>query len=1204
MGDEFDISQDAIQEAGGSHDTQSIHLDLWRLLTPPTYSEYVLLLKQYRLLIDVLPSWTDLPHADCYQTIQWIRTTLINAHPELIGNPIESSHLQKTFWVWSTLHKMESYPESATTGLTAIMLILAARGRHDLAKRLASAIRGRSQLRNRTQKERRNDYFPPRLADILDTTPLAYSPSAQCAAIRERSDEIKDARPSFAGKILGELIDAFPPPSHDPAEISTSSFALEEESNEADAPEESQEQTYSYYRDALDRTDTPSAVHREYHQQAIWSANHLQLEDHVTALTYREASTFSTWLGAETDKALASSKPQRATALLAITIVLITGRTLDRAFELLNSTQSPNSISRILLDQDTLILPADLPAAAYQPDSEAAARLCPVATEFALQLPPSLVDRLRKWEQGLKRSSSISIDETDANDVLAGYRNAAGDVSLGRIRQWLSTRLMTLSRDPAIVYWICGDTHGHSLGYLHYARVPIADLAQVYAHAVWPLFEDAPPGAVSRSTTAVGSRAVPRNSYVAAQVCQLANQFSTPNRHFDQQTRIAHRHNLLMRYVTTMLTSVVGHRISSTLLDIRRGDISLSITGQDWCGIANFGDKRIDAAHMLRPVPLGTHVSKQLGLYLRHLTELHRLLQQHKAPTASKSWILAALEGTQPLFFQLDDQLNIEIPKYDQWHKEFKSVFPHLPSNFGRHHIASLIRKRRSPKHLDSASPDIGGGEMACLVLGHHGIIGHPFSSDSPTTILELAQTGASDIDAVYDAQGWELRGGLSRIPRRYSLKDVPSSHLGLLDWTDARRQMDADIEAQRHSVQKRWTARYEELAPAAKEEFLEALREVSPELVDAISSGNSAPTNEDPITLTPAQLRRVLSHPPGNALSENRRAQAMWARLKVARTLLKSAKSKKLYSGPLPAKPYNLESTEKTPLVRDIYKAHDTIVFLRAQFTTLLKNTTSSEPLQIYPLLALSCILYGSVTDESRLMGILAGCRQLQRCPTYPDTVLIELDQTPPTTWALIGLPAVLAMYMSKLAIDALPPEPTALSHAIWAMLPTDIRPAAADDTLALLLDSASLSAVIELPGIARLALGTDPATASWSIPLTRQIPLLQGDLDDRPLVAKPKQVRPSASRSPRRRTDWYRFLLETLPTDDQKTAATEEQKRRVETHRRHRKPAAACIKQAMEEKTLSEIERALGRWVRQMLLVRKGRGRSLYAIKTVRTY
>lgn len=1193
---------------------------LAKLLRTRTTSERVHFFRRYLELIQAVPTWAELPHTDDAADIQRIYSILTDSNQQFVTSLISASRIDDRYYAWKTTRDIPQFEHDAVTGLTAMMFILAHRGYEREAQRLASALRGRTKRRKmsreETRAERAGELYVERIDDVLKSLTLAPSPAQQYRIVLDELERIRRAKPNFSDVITRDLKQCFSPADEaEPSAVDIAYFPLQNAGREADAPdEELGEEIYTHYSDLLDRRNTSLDVQRSYHEQVIWSSNQLLLEGHVTALTTLEAESFSTWLRAEAIEAKSNSELKRLTSIIQLLLVMITGRTLDNADALLRSaiSQQWTPVGLIDLQQSQIILPAPMPEGSFEPTEEAENHLLPTSDDFALSLPPTILEYLNSWAT----SGSVLIatgDHERIDDLLGEYRKVQGlDISLGRIRQYLSTRLMTLGKDPAIVRWITGDTHGQPTGYLHYAHVQAADLAEAYTRAVWPLFDDGDSSPSKLPNGAVGSRAVPKKEYVAQCVKKLSHRFNDSQFSPKEPGALARRQNLMATYVTSMLTAVSGHRISSALLELQRGDFLLSVDGQDWLGVATYSDKRQDAAHYYRPVPLGQHAAEQLGLYLHHLEALESQLNQLSAPESGLQSVCAALDGSGPLFFWLDPDLSYRPAKFELWHDEFKSNFPQIPSNFGRHYLAHQFRSgKQDVTNPKSSSETLGGGELACLVLGHFPVIGDPYGHDSPTDIISMATNLAARIDQIYKSQAWVRRGGLVQAPKRFRPNHIRPPELRLKSWDPEREALENGLQAQQRRISQTRKNRFNDEKKIAEEEFLTALEHEHPKLAKVLTEDpGPGSADSEPLKLTRQQLSGILSnHQPSPHDDETQRGKASWTKLKVARVMLEAAQRNGLYQGPLPAKPHNLVQGDRTPLLSGMYRAHETLSNLRKEYPEILaredlKEISNQAPARLYGHLALACVLYGSVWKLPVLKGLLSNYRDFRRSPAYPDSLLVELDIHPPTTWALWGLPALLMVKFAQTQTVKEPPDPDLLALSIYEILPSAYRPAEAAQTLNYLLDTASVVARIELSGAARLSLGADPNTCSWSLPLDRQIPLLEGTEDPRPAAPYTPPKRRRQGGQAQRTSEWYKWLCAVIPPDSTKAADSKEQRQKVETNRQHRKPAVKKIRREIEARELSEIEQALGYWLIQMLYSRKGSSTELFAHRTVYNY
>lgn len=1209
----------ALLEQHPHHDTLvPLYYKLSQLLPYPKLSERVLLFGRYVELIQAAQTWTELPYCDQLADIDHIYR-ILTASPDIVTGSVDYSRLQDKHPVWSTCKWIPRFEADALTGLFAIMVIISHRGDHRLTSDLGSTLRqSRFTLRQMSRKEQRAREAGELQVELLNTVlaslPLAPSPAQQYQVLLDELQRIEGAKPNLARILRHRLTRHFQPIERDLPAINLGSFPLAEQSNEADGPDEDLgEADYTYYTDMLDQLDTPIDVQRSYHLQAIWSNNPLALEGHVTALTHREALAFAKWLKLNLELTAEGRQIDRLTSLLLLTLVLISGRTLGAADALLRSIGSNawTPFGQLVAQKEQIVLPAPLPEGAYKPCAKSKDLLFPALDQFRLDLPKPVASALKAWiADGLP--SVTSDHHRQVYELLSEYKaNGGPDISLGRLRQYLGTRLTSTGKDPAITLWLTGDSRGHSTGYLHYANVCVSDLADTYTKAVWPLFNQHASGERSRSSdVSVGSRAVPKEKYLQKCVNKFSHRFNASDFSKNIPSAVADRHNLMVNYLSSILTAVVGHRISSALLELKRGDFCLSMDGNSWTGVATFSDKRRDAAHHFRPAALGRHVAEQVGLYLLHLSALEKLLDKHHCSDSSRTMVAAALDGSGPLFFWLDQNLDCKSTDFSAWHKEFQSTFEGLPSNFGRHYLAYSIRRSESTasSSIDHTS-EVGCGELSCLALGHFSVIGNPFGNDSPTDILSMATALGHHVDRVYEQQGWIRRGGLASAPKRFHPDHVLYPDMRLKTWRSERESLERALQQQQKRINQGRKEKYDSEKDSALSEFLTAIHSIHPELAAGLYSVQNTNRHAAPMTLSRKQLSDALSRGPGGAdLDEMQRSKVTWAKLRVVRSLLLRAQRAGLYQGPLPAKALRHNDAEQTPLLSGVYQAYDTFLRLRADLPSLLAHdlTDGSQlsPRRLYAHIAIASILYGSVFEKDILDGLLQHFTDYKRSPTDRDSVLVEIQSDPPITWALWGLPAALIVKFNQRDQCVGPPSLDDLSAEIWNILPSKFRPRLKDNTLDCLLDTASVVANLELSGIARLALGTDSNTCSWSLEIERQLALLEGTEDSRSLVAQPKKAKQWGRLRHDFSSDWYSWLCATIPADTKSSAKNSENRRTLETNRRHRLPAARAIESRMTERKLSEIEQALGYWTIQMLISKKPSGPGLYAHTTIYNY
>ena len=1166
--------------------------ELYPVFDAPNPSEFVNCLSIYLQILEALPSWSDLPFSRSPRTLVELREVLTREFSPQFTAQIDTTHSHKRYPIWTTLLSVKVHHPDALTGLLAITLLLQTQ-QPDLAKELASALRGRNLL---GELPTDSPTSSPRatLNDILTTTASGSSPPELIQTLRDSEDAIKHAKPHFL-QILKKLAQSFKDVP-DEIELQYPQLFTTIGSDQADSPDEDAPHIIqAFYADLLEPPSTSANAQRERFERSIWSRNFLNLEGHVSALTLAEAQEFVTWASQRAENLLAHDEPAPATAYLVAILAVITGRPIEVCTPLLRAAlgkQPADSDRYIDLATGALTLKAPRPPAAFDPSPNQASRLLPSQDHFTLALPPTYVLLASKLRNAISRTAP----EPGVNDSLRiapqFCAQQSRDFSWGRATKWLATRVMTGSNDPAIACWITGDLQGKPPGFLYYARVPSSELASIYARAVWPLFGDEI-AKLPKQKTAVGSRAVPEPKYIAGSVRKLNRAFAGSKISKRSPSAISRRHNLLVNYLLSMLMAVTGHRPSSAILDLKRGDFLLSLNGEDWLGVANYQDKRSDEAHMLRPVPLGSHVAEQIGLFLLHLEALESALVESASPAASIRTTKKALTGDAPLFFHLNETLQAESMSFPQWHMQFSATFADLPTNFGRHFLAHIARSHQGDAgDAESGTVRAGGGELACLINGHFSVLGDPYGPDSPTTIRDMAADAGAVVDRVYELQAWERRGGLARPPKRFQPKHLATPHHRLRSWDLERKQLHRTIEQRKKRIAADQTQKFNESEQRVRSGFLHEIGKRQPGLAEQLRNLDALePSEIKTFSLTRGQLSAALSAPASSApQTEAARANDMWVRLRLARALLKAAKQLGVYEGPLPSRVFQFQTLEQTPLLSSMYIAFDTLMAMRSSYEAVIANDNISAvpPNLLYSHLAVSCILLGQVYELSVLHAIVDNAKDCVNNPQHPDSVLIELHTHPPKTWALFGLPALLAAKIRQ-AQPASPPPAKEELHAQIKRLPVDfLDQHRTAHGLEQLLEVAALAAVVDLSGLGRTALGTDPATASWCLPLSRQIPLLTGDFDSTtvPATRSPSIRRSAVRHGPDVRSDWYQFLLDEMPSASVKQSHTEEQAARVETHRRQRRPYWRKIKSEQSRRQLTELERAIGRWIRQMLL------------------
>ncbi len=853
-------------------------------------------------------------------------------------------------------------------------------------------------------------------------------------------------------------------------------------------PGESAEETSNVVT-AVRRPDSaPKAISLRneirWSMQSIWGRNPLLVRDHIESLTDAEAFAFAKALAERVAADIAEGRLQSGWLGILTAMTLLTGRHVSTwtASDLMaDSGDETLDAPRLMAARGVFRIPVIRPDDAFDPTEPMFELLEPAMSTLDLSLPPSLGIWLRQllslgpaeWEKDaptLHRSMEAYVA------VLAP--SVGTGISLSRLRLVARARMREQSEDLAATMVVCGDTFGLSTAPLYYASLRRSELEGHFRKATWPLFGDKPPQAVEvRSRDRVGSRLLPVPKWAKQLVRSVGAPLYAPGKKASKAAeRVRADHNHLVNHCLCMLLVVAGHRPTSALFELTRFDFDTA----NHCAI--FRDKQTDAAHLFRFVPTAEIISEQLDAYLEHL---RGLLEVDGLPEATLEVVRGALGGAGPLFLHVNEDFLPVALRLRSWSESLPDQWQVLPLNWGRTWLSSRGRDAGiKPDHL-------------AILLGHLESVGYPFSRLSPLEPAELSRQLAAPLGHLARESGWLVRRGL----RSSQGAPLELEELGVLqDWQSQRSALAAlvrDYDARQRLARRSAFRNKRSAGEATVHEALtnliganipsfEAMR--TPGKAKWRKTPELAPGLTDAVDIDGERLAQV------QAAIDARHPNDVVTRIAAQNALhryLKAAKRRLKWNCEIPSPWLAPPTMEPTPFFAGALRATAQVIALRQQFSRIPSKVPVGLPISAFEwrcgITTLSLCLFGFVDRPELVRNVLQARARAQRSKTIDDLLLVEADSG---VVGVRGLAAVAVAQLHRQFPNEVVPDARRIDNILAAMLPSAII-GESNSALTRLCGTVATSNLIELSGLARLAL--DPAKGAVAMSIRRQRQFLE---------------------------------------------------------------------------------------------------------------
>lgn len=812
--------------------------------------------------------------------------------------------------------------------------------------------------------------------------------------------------------------------------------------------------------------------------QRISHANELLLDFHVDVLTPAETKLLAPAITSHGINAAKNGDLELAVQFAIAGLMLSLGYELNRAAGVLTASAYQTERPYLSPDCTYLISPALIPDNAFQSDSNGdESSLRPTAETIRIPLPPPLAELLQALDIGPARRAQIRQLRKGVSRAIAAACDELGlmSVTMGRVRRTCSARLYEHSKDLAAVMQVTRDTFGQSLAPLYYCSFSESHLQQIYRGAIWNLWgleTDQATGDISN--TRVGSQALLYEKQAKHVSHSIGAMLQAPTPAQPTCNDIAREHNVLMKHLSGMLISVVGHRPVNALFSLTLNDFDLSLHA------AVFRDKRIDLAHLERLVALGSKVSEQIRAYLSHLI---RLIDYETLPQDSHKWILGVLNSEHPLLFHLSGAGATSEMSIDRWRADLPLAWQDIPTNWGRHFLASVGR-------------DLGiSPELLHIQLGHYESVGYPFSPDSPLNPLSFLEEMNPVLDNLFRLQGWscrKLRKGKS------SWHDSWESVGPLHDWTKQLQEHAQLIREQRAKLRRHYLATQRSVRQRAEDLVLEHVAQTDARLADLVSyrirelryrrsevpatSNTDTDSNQGLYRKAPEKIsiptEKIMSLQERLDLETTNNPALHIATHNVLARCLRWAARKELYVGLLPGFWICRAPADPTPFMRSHMQAIRQIRLLRESCTEAFQSPRfrSDEEFRLGTII-LCLIIHGGIDDLGSILYLLDPETLALSAPAISDCLIASS----PSAEKAIGLRHKAALAYALWRRDFqnnVPPDEQQLEHALEQVLPEQAIPPS--KLLGSLLATMKAANRIERSGLHNLALDPDKGCVS----------------------------------------------------------------------------------------------------------------------------
>jgi hypothetical protein len=454
-------------------------------------------------------------------------------------------------------------------------------------------------------------------------------------------------------------------------------------------------------------------------------------------------------------KAVTEAADVDASAGLALLLVLLTGRTLDRVLETqlkskLRDLPERGESGRLYICYETAVWQsaAPQPERKGQIDAELRHQLIQTVPSIRLPIVGPLWNALERhvgfsslaWRGALFKKHEREGVAKRATDLLARMAKH-GDVrlTLKRIQRALFRRLSDGAGDMVEAILIAGDRDDISRhSGIHYYCVYESDLQEVYLTSItrlMPAFRDelVPVTEVS-SDRRIGSPYCPTPHPLRQLATDLKTHFDAALRQPIGKSTLADIHNAYTLYTVLLVFFCTGYRTVQaplsriTDVDLNRGYVVISDKdGDDW-------------SHS-RIVPLTENFLNHWAYYLRHRRHVVRNVETY----------LGEPDPGHVFFFLSTSDTRVAHPitvTPDEINKRV-SPFSRLPLNIGRHLLRSELLHRRLP------------ASVVDTVMGHWVAGREPMGRFSTLSPVEYRTTLVPVLEEIQAELGWTPVRGL-----------------------------------------------------------------------------------------------------------------------------------------------------------------------------------------------------------------------------------------------------------------------------------------------------------------------------------------------------------------------------------------------------------------------------------------------------------
>lgn len=913
-------------------------------------------------------------------------------------------------------------------------------------------------------------------------------------------------------------------------------------------------------RSAYPTADLTRTEQRALCFQAIRQRNSDMLPEHIEVLQAQEQNHVVPVIIATAISAISAGKVRTATSCLGYLTVLALGRPdgIVSEIPLLNtSPTAPPDDLEIILDQGIVRQPVFRPESAARPklqDGEPSP-FEPTQEWMTLPLPPCLMDALRSFavkfpcQRLSDHLGKVSLETSIRRMFVQTFGKSAWELtrSVARARRWMPVAILEAGHDVAATMLIVGDTFGKSTAPLYYYAPRHDHLQSIYRNAIWTAFGNAPP-----------KEAPPDPSRVGSELLLKAHVLACALRHFHR--RIDHAlkrandrslkssialHNLLMSYCLLQFRLITSHRPTQALFEITLNDLDLRL------GIAIFGDKKVDAAHLWRAVIMSERLCRQIEQLLIHLQGLASI--QTLPDSAAKAATLA-LAGDGPLFFFLDEG-GQPRSGFDHHKATLPDVLQDLPSNWNRHFLATSLRE---------------AGAEPWLVMtqcGHLDAAGYPFDSASITSPAHIAGALRPALGNLEDSLGFKLRRGLGG---NVQARSIPS----LRSWRRELADHDRRCRAVEFDRLRKIAAYRKQNRDAGKQLALALLQRLQPDLhrlalQDLDGNAKVETALQQTVTLTTddcavlIEAIEVADQPDVIRLAAREWLSRLLHRIHRTReSKLATISGVFLQPSPeaTPLFPGMLLATRQIHALRQAMLVRTKVRDESGEKTESRAETIRKSSPKLFKAMVL--VLYQLVTNEEELRRYLKAGEIMGHVLVGSRTLLISTEERHPIALGLSGLAGV--GYRSINHAETLD-DAKSLDQGLRTHFPTfflDVKPGT---ELRALLQTADVAARLELSGWARMMASDKGSTpASYSLQRALLVPgAILCEKNDLPEL-------PETARSPDAE------LIETLPDDDEEDVEADPAAIRAAT-RIKKKILQCCGSGTVPEPTKAEVRKSL---------------------------